>query len=164
MKLMITKLDNANDFIAQQIYTTFQRSYKIEAELIGTLNFPPLSRTRNDIQSSQTHFYGLYIDELLAGAIELAISNEGLEINSLVVDPDHFRKGIANRLMHFVVNDFANFAQITPSIITVETAVVNEPAIQLYKKHGFVEFKRWSPDHGIEKLALVRRAVNHIPL
>jgi hypothetical protein len=36
----------------------------------------------------------------------------------------------------------------------VETAVVNEPAINLYKKHGFVEFKRWTPAHGIEKLAL----------
>ncbi|MEH6394095.1 GNAT family N-acetyltransferase [Pseudoalteromonas sp.] len=146
---MITKLDNANDFIAQQIYTIFQRSYKIEAELIGTLNFPPLSRTRNDIQSSQTHFYGLYIDELLAGAIELAISNEGLEINSLVVDPDHFRKGIADKLISYA---------LTHDIATaiVETAVVNEPAIKLYKKHGFVEFKRWTPEHGIEKLAMVK--------
>ena len=146
---MITKLDNANDFIAQQIYTIFQRSYKIEAELIGTLNFPPLSRTRNDIQSSQTHFYGLYIDELLAGAIELAISNEGLEINSLVVDPDHFRKGIADKLIRYA---------LTHDIATaiVETAVVNEPAIKLYKKHGFVEFKRWTPEHGIEKLAMVK--------
>ena len=36
----------------------------------------------------------------------------------------------------------------------VETAVVNTPAIKLYKKHGFVEFKRWTPSHGIEKLAM----------
>ena len=36
----------------------------------------------------------------------------------------------------------------------VETAVVNTPAINLYKKHGFVEFKRWTPAHGIEKLAM----------
>ena len=36
----------------------------------------------------------------------------------------------------------------------VETAVVNIPAISLYKKHGFVEFKRWTPSHGIKKLAM----------
>lgn len=53
---MITKLDNANDFVAKQIYITLQRSYKIEAELIGALNFPPLSRTVTDIQNSPTLF------------------------------------------------------------------------------------------------------------
>jgi len=36
----------------------------------------------------------------------------------------------------------------------VETAVVNKPAINLYKKQGFVEFKQWTPSHGIEKIAL----------
>ncbi len=40
------------------------------------------------------------------------------------------------------------------SYARVETAVANTPAINLYKKHGFVEFKRWTPSHGIEKLAM----------
>ncbi len=40
------------------------------------------------------------------------------------------------------------------SEVMVETAVTNLPAINLYKKHGFAEFKRWTPSHGIEKLAL----------
>ncbi|TMN72009.1 GNAT family N-acetyltransferase [Pseudoalteromonas sp. S1727] len=151
---MITKLDNANDFVAKQIYITLQRSYKIEAELIGALNFPPLSRTVTDIQNSQTLFYGFYNDTQLAGVIELAIGNEGLEINSLVVDPDHFRKGIADKLIRYALSECVICAAITTAI--VETAVVNEPAIKLYKKHGFVEFKRWTPEHGIEKLAMVK--------
>lgn len=29
---MIAKLDNVNEAVAKQIYTTFQHSYKIEAE------------------------------------------------------------------------------------------------------------------------------------
>ncbi|MDP2634364.1 MULTISPECIES: GNAT family N-acetyltransferase [unclassified Pseudoalteromonas] len=153
---MVNKLNNANALVAEQIHTTFQRSYKIEAELIGTLNFPPLLRTANNIKNSITHFYGLYVGDSIAGVIELEVKNSQLEINSLVVDPDHFRKGIANRLMHFVLNDFSSTAPIKPSTIVVETAVVNEPAIQLYKKHGFVEFKRWTPEHGIEKLALIK--------
>ena len=149
---MIAKLDNTNKSLAKHIYTTFQRSYQIEAELIGALNFPPLSRTVADIQNSQTLFYGFYDDTQLAGVLELAISNERLEINSLTVDPDHFRKGIADKLIRYA---------LTHDIATaiVETAVVNEPAIKLYKKHGFVEFKRWTPDHGIEKLAMVRTGI-----
>ena len=156
---MIVKLDNVNEAVAKQIYTAFQRSYKIEAELIGTQNFPPLSRTVTDIQDSQTLFYGFYDDTQLAGVIELAITNEQLEINSLVVDPEHFRKGIANGLMHFVLNDFVRTASIKPLTSVVETALVNEPAIKLYKKHGFVEFKRWTPEHGIEKLAMIREGI-----
>jgi hypothetical protein len=36
----------------------------------------------------------------------------------------------------------------------METAVVDITAIHLYKKHGFVEYKRWTPSHGIEKMAM----------
>ncbi|WP_404340996.1 GNAT family N-acetyltransferase [Pseudoalteromonas mariniglutinosa] len=154
---MIKKLNNANEAVAKQIYTTFQRSYKIEAELIGTLNFPPLSHTVNDIHNSQTLFYGFYDDTQLAGVIELVIINERLEINSLTVDPDHFRKGIAGKLIRYALSERVIGTAVTTAI--VETAVVNEPAIKLYKKHGFVEFKRWTPDHGIEKLAMVRTGI-----
>lgn len=152
---MIAKLDNANEAVAKQIYTTFQRSYKIEAELIGTQNFPPLSRTVNDIHNSQTLFYGFYDDTQLAGVIELVIINERLEINSLTVDPKHFRKGIADKLIRYALTNFIE----TASTAIVETAVVNEPAIKLYKKHDFVEFKRWTPEHGIEKLAMLRTGI-----
>ena len=34
---MINKLDNSNEKVAEQIYKTFQNSYKIEAQLIGPL-------------------------------------------------------------------------------------------------------------------------------
>ena len=59
-----------------------------------------------------------------------------------------FRKGIANRLITYILN------MIVFSKATVETAVANTPAINLYKKHGFVEFKRWTPPDGIQKLAM----------
>ncbi len=37
---MITKLNQANKDVARQIYNVFQRSYAIEAKLIGTQHFP----------------------------------------------------------------------------------------------------------------------------
>jgi ribosomal protein S18 acetylase RimI-like enzyme len=134
--------------VANQIFTIFQRSYKIEAQLIGTLNFPPLLRNVDHIKGSTTQFYGFSENKCLAAVIEIAIDNEHLAIDSLTVDPDYFRKGIADKLISHVLGN------VGLSVATVETAVVNTPAIALYKKQGFVEFKRWTPAHGIEKLAM----------
>jgi ribosomal protein S18 acetylase RimI-like enzyme len=146
---MITKLDNSNEDVANQIFTIFQSSYKIEAQLIGVVNFPPLLRSAKDIESAKTQFYGYSEDKCLAAIIEIVIENKHLEIHSLTVDPHYFRKGIANKLISDVLD------RIDFSEAIVETAVVNIPAINLYKKHGFVEFKRWVPSHGIEKLAML---------
>jgi len=145
---MIKKLDNSNETIANEIHTIFQNSYKIEAQLIGVANFPPLLRSAKDIENSKTLFYGFSENECLAAIIEIDIENTYLAIDSLTVDPSFFRKGIADKLISHVIK-ISDFSEAR-----VETAVVNFPAINLYKKHGFVEFKRWTPSHGIEKLAM----------
>ena len=145
---MITKLDNSNEELANQIFTVFQNSYKIEAQLIGTLNFPPLLRSVKDIKNSETQFYGFIENECIAAIIEIVIEEQHLEINSLTVDPIFFRKGIASKLISYVL-EVIHFSEAV-----VETAAVNLPAINLYKKHGFVEFKRWTPSHGIKKVAM----------
>lgn len=145
---MIKKLNHSNIKIALQIFTIFQSSYKIEAELIGTLNFPPLMRSAKDIENSDTLFYGFCENDCLAAIIEVDIDNKHLEINSLTVDPSYFRRGIANKLIKYILEIF-DFSKVS-----VETAVVNAPAINLYKSHGFVEYKRWTPFHGIEKIAM----------
>jgi len=145
---MIKEIDNANERVANQIFTVFQNSYKVEAQLIGALDFPPLLRSAKDIENSKTQFYGFIENKCLAGVIEVSLKGKYLDIDSLTVDPSYFRKGIANKLISYVLGAF-DFSEAI-----VETAVVNLPAINLYKKHGFVEFKRWTPSHGIEKLAL----------
>ena len=145
---MITKLEHSSEKIAEQIFTVFQNSYKIEAQLIGALDFPPLSRSTKDIQNSTTQFYGFIENNCLAGVMEIVIENKRLKIDSLTVDPHYFRKGIAHKLIDYVLGS------MVVSEARVETAVANLPAINLYKKHGFVEFKRWTLSHGIEKLAM----------
>lgn len=145
---MINKLENSDDDIANKIYTVFQNSYKVEAQLIGVLNFPPLLRSVKDIVNSTNYFYGFSDNHDLAAILEIVIIDKQLEINSLTVDPKYFRKGIADKLITYILDTF----EFTKA--TVETAVANEPAINLYQKHGFVEYKRWTPSHGIEKLAM----------
>lgn len=145
---MIVKLDNSNERIAGQIFIVFQSSYKVEAKIIGTRNFPPLLRKIKDIVSSKSLFYGFYETANLAGVIEITVQGKNLRIDSLTVSPDYFKKGIASKLISYALALF----KITEAV--VETAVANAPAINLYKKHGFVEFKRWTPSHGIKKLAM----------
>lgn len=145
---MISKLENSDEKIANQIFMVFQSSYKIEAQLIGTRNFPPLMRSIDDIKNSYTIFYGFSENDNLAGVIEIELEGKRLGINSLTVHPDYFRKGIANKLISYVLEKIDYFEAV------VETAAVNAPAIKLYEKHGFAEFKRWTPSHGIPKVAM----------
>jgi ribosomal protein S18 acetylase RimI-like enzyme len=147
---MIKKLENSNEIIANRIQTVFQNSYNVEAQLIGALDFPHLLRSAKNIVNSTTDFYGFSENNCLAAIIEIEIKikNKLLDIHSLTVDPKYFRKGIADKLINYVLKTFEI------SIVIVETAVKNKPAINLYEKHGFHEYKRWTPTHGIEKLAM----------
>ncbi|WP_448563413.1 GNAT family N-acetyltransferase [Thalassotalea ganghwensis] len=145
---MIRRLVHSQLSCAMQIDEIFQRSYVIEAELIGVSDFPPLSRRAASIVQSPFEFYGYFEQNQLAAVIEVEHSGQRLEIHSLTVDPKHFRKGIAQKLICYV------FSLIEQGTALVETATANIPAIELYQKHGFKEFKRWVPEHGIEKLAM----------
>jgi len=145
---MISQLKHADQLIAEQIHCVFQRSYQIEAELVGVKAFPPLARTINDIKVSNSLFYGLYEAGELAGVIEVEYKNCSLDIHSLTVDPSFFRRGIAGKLIEYVLGKFDWQKAL------VETALVNKPAIKLYEKYGFVTHKQWTPEHGIEKVAM----------
>ncbi|WP_462154281.1 GNAT family N-acetyltransferase [Pseudoalteromonas piscicida] len=145
---MIQKLNNRDVSMAREIFNVFQRSYKVEAEFIGASYFPPLSRTIEDICGATSHFYGYFENQNLAAVIEIVIFEKTLEIDSLTVNPSYFRKGIAGKLLHFALTEF------DAAKVIVETATANAPAIALYQKYGFVEYKRWLPGHGIEKVAL----------
>jgi len=151
---MILKLNHADELVAQQIHNVFQRSYRIEADLVGVKVFPPLARTIKDITLSISLFYGLYEDKELAGVIEIEYKGSTLDIHSLTVDPSFFRRGIAGKLIEYVMASFSWEKAF------VETAAVNSPAIKLYKKFGFLIDKQWIPEHGIEKVAMSQARIN----
>ena len=91
-------------------------------------------------------FYGFYIDNQLAGVIEIESDNQTTNINSLVVHPDFFRRGIAWQLLEFTFNTSNS------EIFIVETGANNKPAVELYLKFGFKEIKQWNTDFGIRKV------------
>ena len=143
---MIKEIDNRNNKVANQIYSIFQASYKIEAELLQATDFPPLKRDVNEFIISNNKFYAYYLGNDLAGIIELEINKISIHIQSLVVYPQFFRQGLGKKLVNFVFNIYNG------KLFTVETGLANQPAINLYKSVGFKEIDQWDTDHNVRKV------------
>ncbi len=144
---MISKLDHTSVETAEHIRAVFQLSYAVEAKLLKAENFPPLKRKLNEFVASETIFYGYRKTEFLAAVIEIKERDNSIHIQSLVVDPAYFRKGLASELIQYVLQNHPS------EIVTVETGLANEPAKQLYRSFGFTDTKEWDTDHGVRKIA-----------
>ena len=146
---MIIQIDNQDIYNAKEIHYVFQASYKVEANLINAIDFPPLKRSVKDFLVCINLFYGYYFEDELVGIIEIKNTDISTHIQSLVVRPDQFRKSIASNLLSFTLQN-SNY-----KIFTVETAVDNFPAINLYQKFLFKETNKWNTNHGIRKVKFV---------
>ena len=147
---MIKKLQNNNLKVAKKIQAVFQESYKVEAEILKAVDFPPLKRPLENYINCSNQFFGFIKENQLVGVIEIIHNNEYIHIRSLVVHPIYFRQGIAQQLMEYVLKTFE-----TP-LFVVETGVDNGPASALYKKFHFKEVSQWNTDHGIRKVKFER--------
>ncbi len=146
---MIEILDQENKAVSEQIYAVFQVSYVVEAELLGATDFPPLQRTVSDFMESKTSFFGFWQGDTLASVIEVEPLPKSFHINSMVVDPLYFRRGIAGKLLTHIIDLFIG------NTITVETGLANEPAKELYKRFGFLDAGQYDTDHGIRKIKFI---------
>jgi len=146
---MILELENTESEVAKTIKEVFQLSYAVEAELLGAKDFPPLKRSLEGYTNSTNQFFGFYIQDEIAGITEIKKDPSQIHIQSLVVHPDFFRRGVGQGLMNFVLSHFES------SRFMVETGVDNLPAIALYEKVGFREVKRWDTSYGIRKIRLM---------
>ena len=148
---MIIKLQNKDIEISKKIRRVFQASYIVEAKLLNAIDFPPLKRPLESYMNSKTVFFGYERNKELAGIIEIGHNANCAHIDSLVIDPNFFRQGIAGQLLEFV------FSVFDSDLFIVETGLENGPAKELYKKFGFIEVKQWDTDLGIRKIRFERR-------
>lgn len=130
---MIQSLAITSQDMAQQIWILQQASYRVEAQLIGWGNLPPLLETVDDLMNCQETFVGYKVGRELAGAISFKRVGETVDIHRLMVHPDHFRKGIASKLLQHVEESQTDWQKLI-----VSTGALNAPAIELYQQHGFV--------------------------
>ncbi|MEL6810168.1 MAG: GNAT family N-acetyltransferase [Bacteroidota bacterium] len=150
---MIRRLSHTQLEMAQEIYRVFQVSYAVEAELLGAVdNFPPLQRKPSDFLTSDTDFFGYFEDNVLAAVMEIRTHPSSTHIQSLVVDPAYFRRGIGKQLVTFV------FDRYTTEMFHVETGTDNGPARALYVSMGFELIKEWKTKIGIRKVRFEKRA------
>jgi ribosomal protein S18 acetylase RimI-like enzyme len=134
----ISVRDNAKDVLNIQI-----PSYKVEAEIIGSDEIPPLKDTVKTLQECEEIFFGYYEDEELCGAISLEVEDNVVDIHRLIVHPTHFRKGIAQKLLDYVTRNFE------AEKIKVATGSKNTPAVNFYKKNDFGNIKEITVNENI---------------
>ncbi|MGO4734041.1 GNAT family N-acetyltransferase [Paenibacillus sp. 2KB_22] len=129
-----------------QLWRLQHVAYRLEAEIIGFQEIPPLMDTMETLRDCGESFYGCIHDGELIGAVAVAEEEENtLTITRMMVHPDHFRKGIAASLMTYVLEQHVDL----PRYI-VSTGTLNQPAVNLYTKFGFhpVEVTQIAP--GVE--------------
>ena len=136
---------------SERIRDLFFDSYSFEAGLIGVPDFPPLRRTVDDICCAQSTFIGCMFDDRVVAVAEIERNGDvSANIAGFAVHPSCFRQGVGSRLLCHLLSSFGK----TP--VTVSTALKNQPAISLYKTHGFRVANRWATQCGIEMVTLLR--------
>jgi ribosomal protein S18 acetylase RimI-like enzyme len=143
---LIKKIDITDPNIANDVLKVQIPSYMVEADIIDYYDIPPLNDTVETLQACNEKFFGYYIQEELCGAISIKIEKNLMDIHRLIVSPNHFRKGIANRLLEFIESNYQDI-----KTIIVSTGVKNVPAVNLYMKNGFTKVREISVN---EKLTL----------
>jgi ribosomal protein S18 acetylase RimI-like enzyme len=125
--------------VARAIHGVQMLAYAQEAAVLGVASLPPLKLTVEQLQSSDECFHAAYLSSTLVGAVGVTDKPDAsmMVINSLVVHPAHQRVGIATRLLLQVL------VASEAASVRVSTGAGNQPALALYRKHGFVEYKRW---------------------
>lgn len=134
---MIIKLDATKEEVAKNILTIQIPAYTVEAEIINFYGIPQLKDTAEDIMKCEETFIGYTMEGELGGVISYTDNENHIDICRLVVDPKHFRKGIAKKLVDHVIKNIA----INHAKIVVSTGAMNVPAKSLYRSFGFHEIK-----------------------
>jgi ribosomal protein S18 acetylase RimI-like enzyme len=129
---MIKKLDLTDIKTAKSVLELQKAAYRVEAELIGFFEIPPLKDTQGSLASSGETFYGYFTDGELAGIISYKTAGAVLDIHRVAVHPGFFRRGAANKLLRFIEG-----AENGIGRVTVRTGKENLPAVSLYIKNGF---------------------------
>ncbi|MEK4200217.1 GNAT family N-acetyltransferase [Cytobacillus sp. FSL K6-0265] len=128
---MIKRIDITDIESAQEVLSIQIAAYKIEAEIIGSYDLPPLKETVETLRHCRETFFGYYMKGRLYGVISIHIDSDVIEVCRLVVHPILFKKGVAQALLNFIEGE-NKFRKLK-----VSTAIKNTPAINFYKKNRF---------------------------
>jgi GNAT superfamily N-acetyltransferase len=147
----VSRLDHSTASVAAAIHGVMMAAYRLEAELLGVEDFPPLRRTPAEIAGVASRFLGITAAGVLVAVVELeTVGPAHVQIHSLVVTPAYCRRGLATALLRAVVGAHAD------DRISVYTGALNRRALRLYAAAGFHEQDRWATPEGIAMVTLYR--------
>lgn len=152
----IERTDMQDEQGVEELLRLQTTAYRLEAKLIGFDEIPPLADTVETLKRSNDTFYSYKTESgRLVGAIAVEEERPGeLTLTRMMVHPEFFRRGIASRLIEHIFAIYSNFP-----VYIVSTGLRNEPAIRLYKRFGFVSFKREYVAPGVELTTMKREKI-----
>jgi len=148
----LQRLDLADPAVASRVLRLQRDAYRVEAELIGSDEIPPLRETLAELQASGETFLGAFVDGSLAGAISWKVAGETIDLHRLVVDPTRFRGGIGVALLRAALG-----ADPSLRLAVVQTGAANGPAAALYLREGFEPAGEIEPVPGVRVARFTKR-------
>jgi ribosomal protein S18 acetylase RimI-like enzyme len=149
----IVEIDIADPSVAARVLALQRRSYRVEAELIGSDAIPPLRETVAELQVCGERFLGAFVDDRLAGIVSWKLDGETIDLHRLAVDVPFFRRGVGVALVRAAL---AKEPQANRAV--VQTGATNEPAKALYRREGFSELGQREVAPGV-RVALFERTL-----
>ena len=141
---VVRSIDVRERATAAELWPLQRRSYRVEAELIGSDAIPPLSESLAELMACGERFLGAFDGDVLVGAISYRIEGDTLDIHRLVVDPGALRRGIGRELVRAVQE-----LETAPTRVVVQTGAANRPATALYRQEGFAALDVFEPIPGL---------------
>lgn len=139
---MVTLLDIRESSVAVQILVLQRAAYSVEAQQIGCIDFPPLHETLDALQHSTDCFLGFVEHRCIVGCLSYEWAGACATITRLVVNPQHFRRGIASVLLRSLDHRLP-----VGIFVWASTGDLNEPAVRAYEKQGYkTAARRFSPE------------------
>jgi ribosomal protein S18 acetylase RimI-like enzyme len=148
----LVRVDVTDPAVAAELLELQRRAYRVEAELIGSDEVPPLRETVAELRACGETFLAARLGGELAGAVSWRVDGKTIDLHRLVVDPTHFRKGVGVTLVRAAL---ATEPQAQRAI--VQTGAANEPAIALYLREGFTADGEFEPVPGLRVARFAKR-------
>ncbi len=128
----VRALDPGDRELREALVRLQRAAYRVEAELIGAEDLPPLHETSAQLAVTEESLLGAFDGERLLGALGFVRRAALVDIHRLAVDPAAFRRGVATRLL-----DALDALHPDAERTVVATGEGNRPAIELYERRGF---------------------------
>ncbi len=155
---MIRRVDPADPAIAAELVALQRAAYAVEAGLLGVPSLPPMAEGPQAFAAAGRSVLASTANDgagprpgALTGFVAWQREGGTVDIHRLVVHPDHFRKGIASRLL-----DALDAEEAGARRFLVGTGAANAPALALYGRRGYVRVAEESVGDGIAFVRLER--------